>query len=91
MNLRETIRGYILNQFIHDMADGDLKDDDSFMGLGLIDSTGVLELVAFLEETFDIDIGDEEIVQENLDTVTGLVALVERKDRGRRTRVEVLS
>ena len=56
-----------------------LADDTSFMESGVIDSTGVLELVAFLEETYEFKVEDEEMVPENLDTIANLSAFVERK------------
>ena len=56
-----------------------LADDTSFMESGVIDSTGVLELVAFLEETYEFKVEDEEMVPENLDTIGNLCAFVERK------------
>ena len=55
------------------------SDDDSFLQMGLIDSTGVLELVAFLEGTFGIRIGDEELLPENLDSVNRITQFVESK------------
>lgn len=53
--------------------------DDSFLELGIIDSTGVLELVQFLEQTFQIKVGDAELVPENLDSIRALVDFVGRK------------
>jgi acyl carrier protein len=56
-----------------------LSDDDSFLEHGLIDSTGVLELVGFLEQQYQIAIADEELVPENLDSIRNLVRFVETK------------
>ena len=50
----------------------------SLIEAGIIDSTGVLELVGFLEETFGIRIGDNDLVPENLDTIDNIVSYVER-------------
>ncbi len=55
------------------------SDDDSFLEMGIIDSTGVLELVAFLETRFGISIEDEELVPENLDSINNLVRFVTSK------------
>jgi len=82
MGARERVRRYLFDHFIHDMVDDDLGDDDSFLDQGILDSTGVLELVTFLEETFDIIIEDEELVPENLDSVANLVAFIQRKHFG---------
>lgn len=55
------------------------SDDDSFLEMGIIDSTGVLELVMFLESNFNITVEDDELVPENLDSTNNLVAFVNGK------------
>lgn len=54
-------------------------ESDSFLELGLIDSTGVLELVAFVERTFGITVEDDEVVPDNLDSIANLSGFIERK------------
>jgi acyl carrier protein len=56
-----------------------LSDDASFLDSDIIDSTGVLEVVRFLEESFGIVVGDSEMLPENLDSVQNLVAFIGRK------------
>lgn len=78
--IERQIRSFIAENFI--LASGDaatIAADESLTKLGLIDSTGVLELIAFLEQEFSLSIGDEETVPENLDSVERIVAFVERK------------
>ena len=58
---------------------GDFGDDDSFLENGIIDSTGVLELVMFLEETFNIKVDDEEIVPDNLDSINNIKRYLQKK------------
>jgi acyl carrier protein len=58
-----------------------LADDASFLENGIIDSTGVLELVCFLENTFGIEVADEEMLPENLDSIRAVTAYVARKTR----------
>ncbi|MCS6897855.1 MAG: acyl carrier protein, partial [Nitrospira sp.] len=53
--------------------------DTSFLESGLIDSTGVLELVAFLEEKFGIKVEDEDLIPANLDSINALIRFVEAK------------
>ena len=53
---REEIREFIINNYLFGQSDAAIKDDDSFLEAGIIDSTGVLELVGFLEETYHIKI-----------------------------------
>jgi acyl carrier protein len=56
-----------------------LEDDTSFLEEGIIDSTGVLELVGFIEEDFSITVEDEELVPENLDSINNVTTYLERK------------
>lgn len=79
MDLRSEIRDYIVDSFMMGRDPEALADDGSLLDLGIIDSTGVLELVGFLEETYGISVEDEELVPDNLDTVSNLVAFIERK------------
>ena len=72
------IRNFIIENFLFGNANG-LKDDTSFLEEGIIDSTGVLELVTFLEEDFEITVDDEELIPENLDSINNVTAYLERK------------
>lgn len=80
MNIKQTIRHYILENFLFTDNQAALKDGDSFLAAGIIDSTGVLEIILFIEETFGIKVNDDEMLQENLDSVDNLVAFVRRKE-----------
>ena len=72
------IRGFIVDNFL--FGDGELlKEDASFLEKGVIDSTGILELVMFLEETYNIKIEDDELVPENLDNLNNVVRFIEHK------------
>ncbi len=75
----QQIRSFIFENFLFDAADDALKNDDSFLEEGIIDSTGVLELVDWLEETFNISVDDEELIPENLDSVKNLVGFITKK------------
>ncbi len=72
------IKNFIIENFLFGNANG-LEDNTSFLEEGIIDSTGVLELVTFLEEEFEIQIEDEELVPENLDSINNVSAYLERK------------
>jgi acyl carrier protein len=77
---RHELRNFITTSFLFGQSDGfTFSDEDSFLDLGIIDSTGVLELVAFLEEQYGIQIADDELVPENLDSIAGLLRFVARK------------
>lgn len=75
--IRERIHEFVVSNFLFDS--GDVRDDASLMGEGIVDSTGVLELVMFVEESFGIVVDDEEVLPENFDSVMALTAYVERK------------
>jgi len=57
----------------------DLIDDESMLNKGIMDSTGVLELVAFLESTFEITVEDDELSRDNLDSIDKIVSYLEGK------------
>jgi len=72
------ISSFITTSLLLD-ASRDIAGTDSFLEAGIIDSTGVLELVQFLEETWNISVKDEEMVPANLDSLAKLEAFVKRK------------
>ncbi len=73
------IRSFIFENFLFDADEEALKNDGSFLEQGIIDSTGVLELVDWLEETFEISVDDEELIPENLDSVNNLAGFIAKK------------
>ena len=78
--IQEKIRNYIVENFL--FGSDDLRDEDSFLEHGVVDSTGVLELVLFAEETFGITVDEEEVLPENFDSITSLARYVTRKSDG---------
>lgn len=72
------VRDYIRANFLFGNDKG-ISDETSLLEAGVLDSTGVMELVAFLEERFGITIGDEDLVPENLDSICRIAALVDRR------------
>ena len=77
--IESRVKDFILEQFLFDDNNGDLANDVSFLETGIVDSTGILELLAFLEETYRIHIEDEELVPSNLDSIKNVVSFVTRK------------
>lgn len=77
--ITNTIHSFILENFLFGDSGNGLKDTDSFLENGIIDSTGVLELVSFLEEKFGIEVEDEELIPENLDSIVNVAAYLEKK------------
>ncbi len=78
MDVRAQIRDFLRKNFYLPEA-APLKDDGSLLDQGIIDSTGVLELIGFLERSFGIAVLQHETVPDNLDSVDRLVAYVQRK------------
>lgn len=77
--MEHELRGFLTDNFLlGDELDG-LPGDASLIEAGIIDSTGVLELVGFLEERYGLRIADDELVPENLDSIDNVVRFVERK------------
>jgi acyl carrier protein len=72
------IRTFITNNFLLGDAKN-LRDDASFLNEGIIDSTGILEVVSFLEETFSIHVDDHELIPDNLDSINNIDGYVTRK------------
>jgi len=75
--IEHEIRGFVVDTFLFGRAD-ELRDDAPLMDR-VIDSHGVVELVAFLQERFGIQVEDEEVTTDNLDSVNKAVAYVARK------------
>lgn len=75
------LREFIANNFLFS-AEFSLGDQDSFMETGILDSTGVLHIILFLEENYHIKLSDDEIVAENLDSIHNLKKFVDQKLNG---------
>jgi acyl carrier protein len=77
--VRDEIRSFIIDNFMMGRNPEELIDSDSLLDKGIIDSTGVMELVGFIERKFDIKFRDEELVPENLDSVNNLITYIEKR------------
>lgn len=78
MEIKDKVRSFITTNFY--VADPKaLVDSASLLDAGIVDSTGVLEVITFLESEFGIEVKDTEMVPENLDAVDNIVAFVKRK------------
>jgi len=78
-SVREQIREFVLDAFMYGAAPEELDDAASFLETGIMDSTGIMELVMFLEEELDIKVHDAEMVPENLDSVDNLCQYLGKK------------
>jgi acyl carrier protein len=75
------LRQYVIDNFLFGQGGSELKNDDSFMERGIVDSTGVLELVAFLEEKFQVKVEDEDLIPANLDSINNLLLYLKKKQQ----------
>jgi acyl carrier protein len=81
-DVKSQVKEYIEENFLLSAGARMPADSDSFMDHQLLDSTGFLELVLFLEERFEISVEDSEMIPENLDSMDALAAFVKRKHEG---------
>jgi acyl carrier protein len=78
-NVRDRIRGFIVEQFMTGMAPEILEDDTSLERAHIVDSTRMLELILWVEESFEFEVQDDDAVPENFDSVSALVAYIEAR------------
>jgi acyl carrier protein len=81
-NIAEQIHRFVVNTFLFGQPDR-LRNEDSFLAEGIIDSTGVLELVSHVEEQYGIEVQDHELIPENFDSISRLTTYVQTKLNGR--------
>jgi acyl carrier protein len=79
--MQSEIRQFVVDNFLFGQTDRPLNNDASFLESGIIDSTGVLELITFLESRYGIVILDEELLPANLDSIDRIAGFVERKQQ----------
>jgi acyl carrier protein len=79
MSVQDQIRQFIQKSFLVD----DFGNDDSFLGTGLIDSLGIMQLASFVETDFGLRVPDTDLIPDNFDSVARLAAYVERRGRDR--------
>lgn len=77
--IRAKLRAYMLENFLFTENDAELDDGTSFLEAGILDSTGIMEVMLFVEEEFALTVADDEMVPSNLDSVSQLVEFIQRK------------
>lgn len=75
-NYAAAVKEFIVSNFLFGADDGSLGEEDSFLESGIIDSTGIMEVVAWVEETFDFKVKDVDLLPENFDTVKRLAMYI---------------
>jgi acyl carrier protein len=78
MQIREAVRHFVVENFTFGRQT-ELTDEDSFQENGIIDSTGVLELIGFIEEHFALKLQDSDLIPENLDSIQRVTDFVQRR------------
>ncbi len=79
MTIEDQIKQYVAENFLFSDDGYTLPEEASFLEEGIVDSTGVLELILFVEETYDVTVDNEDVLPENFDSVTRLAAFIRRK------------
>ena len=81
MDVEESLRTFVEKTFLAQKGKTALSNDESLLEGGLVDSTGIFELVGFLEKTFGVRIEDDEIVPEVFDSINSLAVFVRSKQK----------
>ena len=79
MNENQSLEKFIVQEIMVGDQDASLSPDESLIESGIVDSLGILRLVAFIEENFSVVVDDIDVVPENFETINAMNALVERK------------
>jgi acyl carrier protein len=77
--IKQQITDFITSNFLFEDKEKTIDEKDSLLETGVIDSTGVLELIAYIEETYGIKVEDEDILPENLDTILDITYFIKQK------------
>ena len=78
-DINDRVREYICENFLYMRQEYEFSDTDSLLGHGILDSMGVIELITFLQDEFAIQVGDEEITEDNLGTLEAIAGYVHAK------------
>lgn len=79
MSIEKKLRQYVLDNYLFTDDQSALVNEDSFLERGIIDSTGILEMISYINKEYNIVISDDEMIPENLDSINNLVAFITRK------------
>lgn len=79
MNIAKDVKSYILENYLFTEDESALANDDSFLEKGILDSTGILEVIFFIEDEYGFKVEDDEMIPDNLDSVERLVTFVKHK------------
>lgn len=80
--VKTRVRQFVIDSFLFGQDSQSLSDNDSFLDRGIVDSTGVLELVGFLETQFNVSVDNHELIPDNLDSINRVTTFVSAKLSG---------
>jgi acyl carrier protein len=79
MSIKQQVKQFVLTNYLFTTDESALDDADSLMQKGVVDSTGMLELIMHIEESYGIKVAEDEMIPANLDSIDAVSAFVERK------------
>ncbi|HED36365.1 MAG TPA: acyl carrier protein [Gammaproteobacteria bacterium] len=79
MSFEKKLRTFILENYLFTEDESELNNTDSFLESGIIDSTGILEVITFIQDELEITVEDDDMIPENLDSVSNILAYVAKK------------
>ena len=79
MEVKESIRQFILTELVHDKKYSNLSDTDQLLETGIIDSLGMMKIIAFIEESLSIEVNDEDFTPENFASINAIFSMVQNK------------
>jgi acyl carrier protein len=86
VSIEQSVRDFIVRELLYEEEAATLDDDESLFARRAIDSIGLLRIVSFLEETYAVQIIDEELIPENMETIRSIATLVRSKQGAAGTR-----
>jgi len=80
--IKKAVRAFLVDNFMFRGEIDKLPDSSSLVKAGILDSVGILLLISFMEDTYDMKVSDDEVEPENLESVDNITAFIERKAKG---------
>jgi len=81
VDIEKTIKDYITTEILHEKVVSKLKKEERLLEKGIIDSVGLLHLITFIEEQFNIQVPDEEVIPDNFETLNSIVDFIKKTQR----------
>lgn len=79
MNIENVLKEFIVQELMRETDNNFIKSNDSLLEKGIIDSTGIFQLVRFMEEQFEIKVSDDELIPENFESINAIVRFINQK------------